>query len=171
MLAALSVTKQCSLLLLIPHLSSISTHFNRMASPVWEPGRGLAQNMVDFLSKELGDNQCAVRLMRQIHLASRIDSLTLKNTRHYIWGIVVSVMYLRLGRTYLGSAVRKTQTKPTLSTIENGWQSKAIISPTLVVISTVCGSQEFQSFVLLLLSFLKSHVSKSCSWILSSAVH
>ena len=69
-----------------------------------------------------------------------------------IRGIVVPVMYLQLRRTYLGSAAHKTWTKPTLPTIENGWQSKAIISPTLVVISAACGSLESQSFVLLLLS-------------------
>ena len=70
-------------------LAYLHTSTELLLQLVWEPGRGLEQSMVDFL----GDNQCAVRLMRQslltsvlhisevqlVHLASKIDSLILEN--------------------------------------------------------------------------------------------
>ena len=48
--------------------------------------------------------------------------------------LYVSVKYFLLGIWYLGSSVQINDLKPSLSTIEIGWQSVAIISPTFVCI-------------------------------------
>ena len=91
---------------------------------------------------QMNVNQCAVRLRRESLLTSvlhmsvvklnhgtpAIAFLTSDVTPSTICGSTVSVMYLLLGREYLGSSVFKSLVNPSFCTMEKGWQSIAIIS-------------------------------------------
>lgn len=160
--SAIPLTTKWILSLPSSHNCNIWRIILHIASPLWEPSRMDEQAKQQLLSN-LWLSQCPVRLINEQELRSvlQISVVELMCDTQVIcfimasftsFGITVLVKYFQLGIVYLGSSSLNKLTKPASSTILNGWQSNATISP--IFLWTACALQSFE--IPLLIWFFQS---------------